>query len=524
MTNTDKLLPIGRSKHDWQAMLLSALSGGLLTAGFPRLEMALVSWVALVPLLFALQGKTSRAAFRLGYLCGLVHYVTTFYWIRNVVEQYGGVPLPLAIVVLLLMCGYLALYPALFALLAKHWEPRPQLSVWLLPTAWVALEWLRAHALSGFPWANLGYSQTPFATLIQVADVTGVYGVSWLLLLANTCITLALMRRRLHWSLAILAGCILATLIYGSGRLETIQGLQDQAKAQVAGLIQGNVDQAHKWDPAFQQATVERYLKLSGMLVNNSPPPDLLVWPETAAPFFYGLEDRFTPQLRKFVQQARIPLLFGSPTVVRVGDQPKYFNEVFLVDAAGATLGSYAKQHLVPFGEYVPFPRLLFFVQRLVQAAGDFAAGRDQRPLALNGQRFGILICYEAIFPDLSRAAVRLGASTLVNVTNDAWFGTSSAPYQHLAMARWRAIENRVPLIRCANTGISTVFEPTGRTDKMIPLNETGTLVCALHPVPVTTIYTTWGDWFAWVCVLTSVVGLVTTVRYRQWSGEGRWS
>jgi apolipoprotein N-acyltransferase len=504
-----------RFRRHWAALLLSALSGVLLTAGFPRLAMPLVSWVALVPLLFAVRGKTRNQAFWLGYACGMVHYGTTLYWIRNVVEQYGGIPLPLAVGILLLLCAYLALYPACFGLLAQFLENRPLLWMGLLAPLWVALEWFRAYALSGFPWADLGYTQTPFLPLIQVADVAGVYGVSWLLVWANTNIALLLMRRRLHWGLAVVVLCTVGVLLYGSRRLETIQVLQANANQEVVGLIQGNIDQAHKWEPAYQQATVDRYLQLSALAARNVPTPGLLVWPETAAPFFFGLEDRFTPQLVHFAQESKLPLLFGSPSVSRMNGQTRYYNRVFLVGADGTTLGSYAKEHLVPFGEYVPFPRILFFVQRLVQAAGDFAAGQDQRPLALKGQRFGVLICYEAIFPELARAAVRLGATTLVTVTNDAWFGDSSAPYQHLEMAGWRAIENRVPLVRCANTGISTVFQATGRSDKRIPLNETGYLICAVNPLNTQTIYNTWGDWFAWLCVLTSVAGLIYTCLFR---------
>jgi apolipoprotein N-acyltransferase len=189
--------------------------------------------------------------------------------------------------------------------------------------------------------------------------------------------------------------------------------------------------------------------------------------------------------------------------------QPHYYNRLFLLDAQGRILGSYSKQHLVPFGEYVPLSRLLFFVQRLVQAAGDFSPGTDARPLALGAQRYGGLICYEAIFPALARETARLGANVLVNVTNDAWYGITSAPYQHFEMARWRAIENRVPLIRCANTGISTVFSATGRSGATIALNKTGYHVYEVLPVQTATVYNRHGDWFAWLCCLTALAAVV---------------
>jgi apolipoprotein N-acyltransferase len=497
------------SRHN--PMVLSVLSGVLLTLAFPRPAIPATAWVALVPLLLAVRGKSVKAAFRLGFWCGLVHFLTALYWIYHVMAKYGGLPMPVAVLVLLLLGAYLACYPACFAALAAHWEKYPGLWLWGLPLAWVGLEWLRAHMITGFPWANLGYSQTPLLTFIQIADVTGVYGLSWLLVLANTCLARAWIGRRPHWGLLVVAALVVSVGVYGKGRLESIDGKQRQGELQGVALVQGNIDQSRKWDPAFQEEIVSRYLELSRQAVGSSPHPSLLVWPETAAPFFFGLEDRFTPRLQELAQTSEAAMLLGAPGVARENDRPRYYNRVFLMDARGKVLGSYAKQHLVPFGEYVPLPQLLFFVQRLVEAAGDFSAGVDARPLSLNGQRYGVLICYEAIFPDLARTTVRLGANVLVSVTNDAWFGNSGAPYQHLEMARWRAIENRVPLIRCANTGISTVFEATGRNGRQIPLNESGYLVCGVTPLRVPTLYNRYGDWFAWLCSLTALLAAIYT-------------
>jgi apolipoprotein N-acyltransferase len=345
--------------------------------------------------------------------------------------------------------------------------------------------------------------------LIQVADLTGVYGVSWLIVLVNGWLAYLLLMRRLHWSLSLLVLCLVFVGVYGWKRFQVVDAMQQQTDLWVVGLAQGNIDQFRKWDPAYQQETLRRYQQLSVLAAGSNPRPALLVWPETAAPFFYDMENKLTPQLQEIVREMGIPLLFGSPGAALQEGVTRLYNKVYLIDTEGKTVGDYAKQHLVPFGEYVPLQKLLFFVHRLVEAAGDFAAGRDQLPIVLDGRRLGVLICYEAIFPELSRSAVRRGANVLVNVTNDAWFGTSSAPYQHLEMARWRAVENRVPLIRCANTGISTVFEPSGRSGQMLPLNETGYLTCAVHPVKMTTVYAVWGDWFAWLCVLTALCGLL---------------
>lgn len=502
----------------YEPVALSVLSGLLLTCAFPRLALAAAGWVALVPLLIAVRGRSRGEAFRLGYWCGMSHSITSYYWIYHVMAEYSGLAAPVAVIILLLLCAYLACYPACFAALATICERRPAIWVWGLPAIWVALEWVRTYMITGFPWDCLGYSQAPWLSLIQVADITGVYGVSWLLVVANTCLAGIWINRRLHWHLLVLA--VLVTIVggYGVARLGQVEAMERKASSIPVALIQGNIDQSRKWDPAFQDEIVRRYLELSGDAVLSNPRPGLLVWPETAAPFFLGLEDRFTPRLQEFARSSGVALLVGAPGVGRADGRPHYYNRLFLLDAGGKIVGSYAKQHLVPFGEYVPLARLLFFVQRLVQAAGDFSSGTDARPLSLDGQHYGGLICYEAIFPALARQTVRLGANVLVNVTNDAWYGVTSAPYQHFEMARWRAIENRVPLIRCANTGISTVFSATGRSGTTIPLTKTGYHIYEVFPLRMTTVYNRHGDWFAWLCCLTALAAVVySSARGRAW-------
>lgn len=497
----------------WSAIGLSAISGLLLTAGFPKLELFFLSWVALIPLLAALRGRSWKEALLLGYLCGLVHYATTLYWIKYVVDRYGGLPLPVALGVLLLLCAYLAVYPACFAIIAHKWESYPRLWILGLPSVWVALEWARAHALTGFPWANLGYTQTPLPALIQVADLAGVYGVSWLVVLGNTAIMACLNRVRVGLSLGVLAVCMVSAASYGAWRLDSIREIQGSVRPWTVGVVQGNIDQSHKWDPAFQQETLRRYRELSLKAVTHGPPPDLLVWPETAAPFFYETEESLTGQLNEIFKEVGVPVLFGSPGETVMDGQARLQNRAYLVNGRGLILGKYAKQHLVPFGEYVPMQKLLFFVHRLVEAAGDFVPGHDPAPLYLREQAFGVLICYEDIFPYLARRTVQKGATSLVNITNDAWYGDTSAPYQHLEIARWRAIEFRRPLIRAANTGISAVFDATGSACGKLLLNDQGQLVCKVYPLEIQTVYSRWGNFFAWLCVFTALGGLVWSSR-----------
>lgn len=500
------------------AILLSALSGILLTGGFPRFSLPYLTWIALLPLFFALRGKTAKQALGLGFVCGLVHYLTTLYWIQYVIQHYGGIPLLLAIPVLLLLCGYLALYAACFSFLAHRWRNRPLLWIWGLPAAWVALEWIRGHALTGFPWAELGYTQTSFTVLTQVADITGVFGVSWLLVLANTCIMAAWQRYR-WWrtSVVLFAALLAGACLYGSLRLHTVRTAEKHAAPWTVAAVQGDIDQAQKWDAAFQQTTMDRYLKLSLGAAHQHPAPALIVWPETAMPFFYGIDGALSKELIGMVRQIGTPVLFGSPAVGRIDGKPRLLNRAYLMNGQGRMLGHYDKQHLVPFGEYVPYPKVLFFVHKLVQAAGNFAAGDSSAPLKLDGHRVGVLICYEAIFPSLAKRTVDRGATALVNITNDAWFGNSSAPYQHLEMARWRAIEFRVPFVRSANTGVSAIFDATGRVLGSIPLGRQGYLVRTVHPLHMVTFYAVWGNVFAYFCGLLTAAGFLLSVLSDSW-------
>lgn len=489
-------------------VLLSGLSGLMLTASLPRIQWHWMAWMALLPLFVALRGKTAREALRLGYVCGLCHFLSALYWIHYVIQHYGGLPTLLAVGALFLVAAYLAVYPALFAWAANRLEGMPALWTLALPSIWVALEFIRAYAVTGFPWANLGYSQTPVLALVQTADIAGVYGVSWLVVLGNSVLWTVMTRRR-AWPAAVFFGvCFALCFAYGQQRLKTVTELQEEAPPWRVAVIQGNIDQSQKWDPAFQQETLRRYRDLSLQAVGQESPPDLLVWPETATPFFYGVDEKLSRQVNEILAEIGRPVVFGSPAITRVDGVPKLQNRAYLVTPEGKIEGSYAKQHLVPFGEYVPFQKILFFIHRLVEAAGDFVPGTGSTPIAFGKRPLGVLICYEAVFPELAREAVLAGAEALVNITNDAWYGRTSAPYQHMEMAGWRAVECRVPLLRAANTGISTIFDAAGRMCGAVPLFETGQLTCPVRTFRQVTVYMRYGDWFAWSCSAVAVAAL----------------
>ncbi len=503
----------GLLTSSWTA---ACVTGLLLTAGFPFFHFAALSWVALVPLLVVLDKMPLRTAFSLGFVAGFVHHMTTLYWITYVINHYGNLPLPVSAAVLCLLCAYLALYTAIFFAVARRWRDVPALEVWGLPSLWIALEWARAYLLTGFPWTNLGYTQTTVTPLLQTADVAGVYGVGWLVVLGNTLVA-RLVTRRLglrHALLGILCGALFVG--YGVWREDSLKAsTKDTAQPLHVALVQGNIDQSLKWNPEYQETTLHIYWNLS-QAASQEKPLDLLVWPETAAPFFYGYEQRPTQKLHEIAASVQVPILLGLPWVIPDGISPRLQNRAALLDPEAGIVASYAKRHLVPFGEYVPLKSVLFFVEKLVAAAGDFVPGENPSVFPFKDTSLGVLICYEAIFPELARDAWRHGARVLVNLTNDAWFGQTAAPYQHLEIARWRAVECRVPVVRCANTGISAVFDAAGRTLTSLPLNLTGTTRAEIIPGnKAPTFYVRYGNVFAFGCTLTTLLCLVYGERAR---------
>lgn len=492
------------SRRDY---LLAACSGVLLALSFPKVGWSLLAWIAFVPLLLACGRKGPAKAWRLGLCTGVVGFGGILYWINIVVTTYGKLPVVASIAVFLILTCYMALYVGLTCCLVRAAAERGIPLVLGFPVFWVGLEYVRSFLLTGFPWASLGYSQYRQLQLIQIADLTGVYGVSFLVVLANVVIYLLIRRfagrdrgagRPLYGAVAfvlLLAGC----LAYGTWRL----GQERPGRQLRVALIQGNIDQGIKWDPAFMEATIAIYERLSRQGASGA---DLLVWPESAAPFFFQEEGSPSERIRALARQTGVSLLFGSPAFVDDSDGRRYYNSAYLVSPAGEVLGRSDKMHLVPFGEYVPLARFLPFVNKLVEGVGDFSPGQTIAPLDTGAARLGVLVCFEGIFPDLARRHVRAGAQVLVNITNDGWYGRSSAPYQHLSMAVFRAVENRRPLVRAANTGISALIDATGRIERPSGLFEEAIVAGSITLGGADTGYTRWGDLFARVCLLAVAV------------------
>jgi apolipoprotein N-acyltransferase len=270
-------------------------------------------------------------------------------------------------------------------------------------------------------------------------------------------------------------------------------------------LAQGNIPQAEKWDPAFQISSTKKYIRLSRSLVAEKP--DLIVWPETATPFYMFHNQTLTRMVQRGVRATGSAHIVGSPAVRRNDGGLAYFNSAYLLDAQGAPVSRYDKAHLVPFGEYVPFKKWLPFLGKIVAQVGDFHAGPPGGILTYGDHRIGPLICYDGIFPELARAAVDNGADLLVNLTNDAWYGRTSAPYQHLVQYVFRAVETRRSLIRATNTGISAFILPNGKIENATGLFENAVRVQTVACLKLRTVYVRIGDTFAMIC-LAGVIGL----------------
>lgn len=500
--------------------LLAVLSGVMLTASFPPAKAAWLSWFALIPLLNGVRKESPSRAFKLGFLAGVTHYLTLMYWILVVLEHYGGLNIVFSFAILGLFCIYLSLYPALFACLASTLRGFP-FAACLLASLWVCLEFARAKLLTGFPWCLLGHSQYDCLELIQISGLVGVYGISFLIALSNVVLYVLLFDRPfekkgvLKWELILALIMLSLTLTYGHLHLKGIQETEKGQEPVRTTIVQGNIDQSVKWHPAYQEKTIRAYDRLTRSSLSFAP--DLVVWPETAVPFFFQDLSPLSHRIIALQREMGADLIFGSPAYRTGPEGTSYLNRAYCLPFDGGEASYYDKVHLVPFGEYVPMKKFLPFVQRLVPAAGDFISGKRPAPLKRPALTLGVLICFESIFPELARQQTRAGARVLVNLTNDAWFGMTSAPHQHLSMAVFRAVENRRPLIRAANTGISAFIDPGGKIIDRAGLFTEAVLSHEVKPSPpCQTLYTRYGDLFVMALSMISLVTVFYVLCYKK--------
>ena len=526
----------------FRVFLLSALSSLLLILSFPKFNIEILAWFGFVPLLFAIEKKSKAKAFLLSYLCGVIFWCGTIYWLIHVT-------LPGTILLIL----YLALYFAIFGLIVSTIDQRAAtIGSLIIPSVWVILEYIRSHLFSGFPWALLGYSQCLNLPIIQIADITGVWGVSFLVMLVNATIYIWVTRSggqqvtRIKTSILPLL-CIVLVLCYGYYKLYQSPGQAVSRSPIRISVIQGNIPQELKWNPGAKDYIVNKYLELSSLAVKDKP--DLLIWPEAALPVILEEEPLFFEQVKDFVRGIKTPLLLGAVTL----RGNLYYNSALLVSGAGQTLTRYDKLHLVPFGEYIPLKKILPFLETVVPI-GDITSGKeytifkipnpclpdrqaksqipnksqipDYRPPAGRAgpgrpnpkitNSFAVLICFEDLFPELSREFIKKGAEFLVNITNDAWYKKTSAAYQHLQASVFRAVENRIYLVRAANTGVSGFIAPSGKIISLVQdKNGRGIFIDGYKTEDIavqkrhSTFYTRYGNIFPVICFLFMLYGIV---------------
>jgi apolipoprotein N-acyltransferase len=452
----------------------------------------------------------------LGLSFGMAHSLTLVYWVVFVMEHYGSLPIPVSLGILVLFALYLSLYPALFSFLFSLFGG--PFSSFQAAGLWVALEFVRANALTGFPWCLVAHSQYLHLPVIQIADLVGAYGISFLILLTNATLYKLIFQRNLRviWT-EVTATLLLVMLTFAYGYYRLSEEGTPKESLKVA-LVQGNIDQSIKWNPSNQARTIQIYRNLT--LSTRPFAPDLVVWPETAVPLFFQEGGKLAQEVLDTAKETHTYVIFGSPAYGVERKSVHYYNRAYLISPQEKVIESYDKIHLVPFGEYVPLQRYLPFVHRLVVSAGDFRSGEKSTPLSFSKAKAGILICFESIFPELGRAMTRNGAQLLVNITNDAWYGMTSAPYQHFSMAVFRAVENRRPLVRAANTGFSAFIDCHGKIIQVSDLFTEATLCRELRlGGPSLTLYTRYGDFFALSLLVLTLIQIGYVLYYsRPWN------
>jgi apolipoprotein N-acyltransferase len=486
---------------------LSVAGGFALGLAFPAVDWAGAAWVALAPVLAVAVSATPRSALALGWLAGVAFFLPVLRWLNYTFRVYSAIPWPLTWGPVGLLATYCALYVGLVAL-AVAWVARRRgrgAALALAPFLWVAAEWVRGRLFGGFPWALLGYSQYTHLAVIQVAELGGVWAVSFLLAAANAALAGAavLDRRSALRGLVLAAALIVASLAFGAWRLGSPA---PPGEVKVAAM-QPAIEQPLKWEASHTAETLRVYGGLTRAAAAQRP--DLIVWPETASPTILRQDPELLGALRELSGRWQVPLLVGT---VDVADTGRPRNTAFLLTGAGI-VGRYDKIHLVPFGEFVPLAEVIGFVRGWAEFISELEPG--SRTVVFQGPPapLGVVICYEGIFPDLFRRFVQGGARLMVNMTNDGWFGRTEGPLQHLGMYPLRAVEHRTAVVRAANTGVSAFIDPTGRIIGTLGLFQRGNLIGEVPLRRTTTLYTRLGDWLPYLALTVSAGGLLAAAR-----------
>lgn len=510
------------------SVILSILSHPTVLFGQALPAMSWIAFVAYVPLFYFVFAVERGKVFKKVFCFAFFFYLGALYWLYTALNGYGHLSPLVAVMVLLILCVILALYFSLPFLLAQWIEAKSSISYfWTLPIFWVACEWGRTHwPLGGFPWAQVGYTQWKFLTFIQISDLVGVYGVTalivWINLIFLEIVKFCFQKKERSFGGKLVFVCVLLSviLIYGLKQKNHLLEISKRAPHFNLALLQGNIPQDEKWVLEKGEEILKIYQDMTReVFANPEQKVELVIWPEASFPYEIA---RDLQSNIDYIGSFSEDVLLGAVSYENKGQLPPdilytpldypIYNSALLIQPGPRLAGAYFKHHLVPYGEYIPFKDILFFVKRLTDGMGEFQRGTEYNLLSSGPAKMGMLICYEDIFPEIAQALVKNGANLLVNITNDAWYGNSSALPQHLSFSAFRAVENRRSLVRATNTGMTASFDAVGKIWTLAPAFERKIIYDQVPLLEWKSFYSTWGDVFAYACLAFSALLMLGTL------------
>ncbi len=498
-------------------ILLALLSGLLSAVAFPKFNLSFFIWIAIIPFLFIISKKTPKQSFLLGMVAGFSFYAVLLYWIPDVPAHFGDLSIGLSILIYIVFMLVLSLFWAFFSLSFSIIRRSFPLSAFFIaPFLWVVFEYALAHILTGFPWGFVGYAQYENLFFIQMASLTGIYGLSFFIVLLQSLFVLSILSRKKTY---FFIGLVLVLFIHIGGFL-SLKKVTPTSKTFQASVIQGNVSSDIYWpDISYEeiQQLFDEHIDLTNTA--SASGSQLIIWPEFSVPLCFSCPSEFYQIFKRtlfqFVQETQSTLLLGTNEMFPYKDTNQYFNTALCL-SPDLSYTEYHKIHLVPFGEYTPYKKIFSFINKMTHAIGEITPGEEFRLHSFKTIQFGSPICYEIIFPNLVRKFTKSGAQFLTTLTNDGWYGQSSAPYQHFAIAVLRAVENRRFLLRAATTGISGIVDPYGRILAKSELETQTFLTGHITPLSSKTLYSLTGDVFAYTSLTLSFLFLILALIRRK--------
>jgi apolipoprotein N-acyltransferase len=488
---------------------LAILSGALFALAFPDVAIGWLVFVALAPLLVAIvRASGNWEAFFLGWAGMTTAWLIMVPWVVRVMSHYGGLPYAVGVLLLIALGLVLGLYGGLFGAIVKRLHLGPRFLPWLaVPLVWAAIEFLRTYFLSGFPWNLIATPLVDYPSLVQLDRFAGPYFLGALVVYPSVVIAWLATQRVPPIARVVIVGVLGIVLLvwWGTGLVATkLIARPLEGESVTAALLQPNISQEMRWDEANVMAIYRKMIDMTVEAAGRGA--KIVVWPESTVPLSYTETQFYRTSIEELSRKHDLDIILGS-VATDPAHPSRIWNSAFL-SSGGRTIGRYDKIRLVPFGEYVPLRRVLFFAEKLVHAVGEFEFGTNEQPLG-GKLKYGLAICYEIVFPQITRSQVRNGADVLVTITNDAWYDGTSAPAQHLLQARLRAVEDDRYVLRAATTGISAFVDPTGQMQSWIPMGRDGIIYAKFEPRTTITPYVRFGDWFAWLATAAVVVLLI---------------